>query len=279
MTCGASPATLFPHNRKLVDVAAHVEVTDEDSGPAGFALVSVASSQPDSGTGGGDRPATSRAGRPAPTTRRGACAPELSRRATRVYMPPTFRGFDRAGKPPPAPPTSRSCAAGRLACSVVGLTSPRDPGARARGPVNLSGMSASTSSTPAIRPHDFLDLDALLTTRSATSATRCARSSRQGGAARRRLVRGGDVPRELAPELGKLGVLGMHLEGYGCAGASATAYGLACMELEAGDSGVRCLVSVQGSLAMYAIHRWGARSRSRSGCRGWPRARRSAASD
>ena len=49
----------------------------------------------------------------------------------------------------------------------------------------------------------------------------------------------------------------MHLEGYGCAGASATAYGLACLELEAGDSGVRSLVSVQGSLAMYAIHRWG----------------------
>src|SRR6478672_10072683 len=56
------------------------------------------------------------------------------------------------------------------------------------------------------------------------------------------------IPRALA------GVLGMHLEGYGCAGASATAYGLTCMELEAGDSGVRSLVSVQGSLAMYAIH-------------------------
>ena len=65
------------------------------------------------------------------------------------------------------------------------------------------------------------------------------------------------IPLELAPELGRIGVLGMHLEGYGCAGASATAYGLACMELEAGDSGVRSLVSVQGSLAMYAIHRWG----------------------
>jgi glutaryl-CoA dehydrogenase len=49
----------------------------------------------------------------------------------------------------------------------------------------------------------------------------------------------------------------MHLEGYGCAGASATAYGLACMELEAGDSGLRSLVSVQGSLAMFAIWRWG----------------------
>lgn len=63
--------------------------------------------------------------------------------------------------------------------------------------------------------------------------------------------------REIAPELGKLGLLGMHLEGYGCAGASATAYGLACQELEAVDSGVRSMVSVQGSLAMTAIHFFG----------------------
>ncbi|MGW5436280.1 acyl-CoA dehydrogenase family protein [Nocardia asteroides] len=63
--------------------------------------------------------------------------------------------------------------------------------------------------------------------------------------------------RELAPELGKLGLLGMHLEGYGCAGMSATAYGLACQELEAVDSGVRSMVSVQGSLAMSAIHFFG----------------------
>jgi glutaryl-CoA dehydrogenase len=68
----------------------------------------------------------------------------------------------------------------------------------------------------------------------------------------------GDLPaRELAKELGSLGVLGMHLEGYGCAGTSATAYGLACLELEAGDSGLRSLVSVQGSLAMFAIWKWG----------------------
>jgi glutaryl-CoA dehydrogenase len=66
---------------------------------------------------------------------------------------------------------------------------------------------------------------------------------------------GARIPaRELAKELGSLGLLGMHLEGYGCAGTSATAYGLACLELEAGDSGVRSLVSVQGSLAMYAIY-------------------------
>jgi glutaryl-CoA dehydrogenase len=63
--------------------------------------------------------------------------------------------------------------------------------------------------------------------------------------------------RELAKELGALGLMGMHLEGYGCAGTSATAYGLACMELEAADSGIRSLVSVQGSLAMFAIHRYG----------------------
>ena len=68
----------------------------------------------------------------------------------------------------------------------------------------------------------------------------------------------GQLPaRELAVELGELGVLGMHLQGYGCAGTSATAYGLACFELEAGDSGLRSLVSVQGSLAMYAIWRFG----------------------
>src|SRR4051812_49105971 len=63
--------------------------------------------------------------------------------------------------------------------------------------------------------------------------------------------------RELARQFGKLGLLGMHLTGYGCAGASAVAYGLACLELEAADSGVRSLVSVQGSLAMYAIWRYG----------------------
>lgn len=68
----------------------------------------------------------------------------------------------------------------------------------------------------------------------------------------------GEIPaRELARELGQLGVLGMHLEGYGCQGTSAVSYGLACLELEAGDSGIRSLVSVQGSLAMYAIHEFG----------------------
>ena len=74
----------------------------------------------------------------------------------------------------------------------------------------------------------------------------------------------GILPRELGPELGKLGLLGMHLEGYGCPGSSAVAYGIACLELEAGDSGLRSFASVQGSLAMYAIHRWGDEAQKRA---------------
>ena len=67
----------------------------------------------------------------------------------------------------------------------------------------------------------------------------------------------GTFPAQMALTFGKLGLLGMHLQGYGCAGMSAVDYGLACMELEAGDSGARSFASVQGSLAMFAIHRWG----------------------
>lgn len=67
----------------------------------------------------------------------------------------------------------------------------------------------------------------------------------------------GTFPKEMAKEFGALGLLGMHLEGYGCAGTSATAYGLACLELEAGDSGARSFVSVQGSLAMFPIWAFG----------------------
>ena len=61
----------------------------------------------------------------------------------------------------------------------------------------------------------------------------------------------GTLPKELAKEFGGLGLMGMHLDGYGCAGTNAVSYGLACMELEAGDSGFRSFVSVQGSLSMY----------------------------
>lgn len=111
----------------------------------------------------------------------------------------------------------------------------------------------------AISPKDFLDVDRLL-----SDEERDIRDTVRAFVRDRVLAHVGDwfeqatfPTGELAPQLGKLGVLGMHLQGYGCAGASATAYGLACMELEAGDSGLRSLVSVQGSLAMYAIWRWG----------------------
>jgi glutaryl-CoA dehydrogenase len=73
----------------------------------------------------------------------------------------------------------------------------------------------------------------------------------------------GTFPRALVGELASLGLLGMHLTGYGCAGASATAYGVACEELEAGDSGLRSFVSVQGSLAMFPIHAYGSEEQKR----------------
>jgi glutaryl-CoA dehydrogenase len=67
----------------------------------------------------------------------------------------------------------------------------------------------------------------------------------------------GTLPKDLVPEVGKLGLLGMHLQGYGCAGMGAIAYGVACRELEAADSGLRSMVSVQGSLAMFPIWKYG----------------------
>ena len=67
----------------------------------------------------------------------------------------------------------------------------------------------------------------------------------------------GTFPQDLVPLIGEMGLLGMRLEGYGCAGASATAYGVACRELERGDSGLRSFVSVQGSLCMFPIWAYG----------------------
>ena len=109
------------------------------------------------------------------------------------------------------------------------------------------------------RIEDLLDLDTLLT----PEDIELRQTVRRFGEQRLRphiaeWFEAGEVPvRELAADLGKLGVLGMHLQGYGCGGSTATAYGLVCQELEAVDSGLRSLVSVQGSLAMFAIYRWG----------------------
>jgi glutaryl-CoA dehydrogenase len=110
-----------------------------------------------------------------------------------------------------------------------------------------------------IRPEDFLAVDNLLgdTERDIRDTVRAFVADRVTPNVGE-WFEAGEIPlMELAAEMGRLNLLGMHLQGYGCAGTSATAYGLACMELEAGDSGIRSLVSVQGSLAMFAIWRWG----------------------
>src|SRR6201998_2335845 len=107
-----------------------------------------------------------------------------------------------------------------------------------------------------IRPHDYLDVDSLL-----SDEELAIRDMVRAFVNDRVVPAVGDwfeqgiIPRELARELGKLGVLGMHLEGYGCAGASATAYGLTCLELEAGDSGL-CLALSRGG-GRPAAARWG----------------------
>src|SRR5215216_2178990 len=117
---------------------------------------------------------------------------------------------------------------------------------------------ASSAKTGGVDPEDFLGLDALL-----TAEERAVRDEVRAFVRERikpnikEWFETATFPKELVPEFGALGVLGMHLEGYGCAGKSAVEYGLACMELEAGDSGLRTFVSVQGSLAMSAIHKFG----------------------
>src|ERR1700710_1706959 len=105
---------------------------------------------------------------------------------------------------------------------------------------------------------DYLDLDSLLS--AGERALRAEVRAFVDAAVRPHIAEWYEAayfPRELVPELGRHGLLGMHLSGYGCPGRSAVEYGLAALELEAGDSGIRTFVSVQGSLAMTAIHRFG----------------------
>ena len=119
-------------------------------------------------------------------------------------------------------------------------------------------MATTTEARSALDPYDFLDVDGLL-----DDEERAIRDTVRRFVRERVLPEVGDwfeqgiLPRELFGELAQLGLLGMHLEGYGLPGASSVAYGIVCRELEAGDAGVRSAVSVQGSLAMYAIWRWG----------------------
>ena len=119
-------------------------------------------------------------------------------------------------------------------------------------------MATTTEARSTLDPYDLLDVDGLL-----DDEERAIRDTVRRFVRERVLPDVGDwfeqgiLPRELFGELAQLGLLGMHLEGYGLPGASSVAYGIVCRELEAGDAGVRSAVSVQGSLAMYAIWRWG----------------------
>ena len=117
---------------------------------------------------------------------------------------------------------------------------------------------ATTAKQTELDPRDFLAIDALLDDEEKAIRDTVRQFVRE------RIVpevgewfEQGILPRELVKEVAKLGLFGMHLDGYGLPGASSVSYGLTCLELEAGDSGVRSLVSVQGSLAMFAIWRWG----------------------
>ncbi|GAA1792324.1 acyl-CoA dehydrogenase family protein [Luedemannella flava] len=117
-----------------------------------------------------------------------------------------------------------------------------------------------------VSPLDLLELDSLLSDdeRDIRAVVRRLVDSRVRPHVAGWFEEGRAPVRDLARDFGALGLLGMHLTGYGCAGASAVAYGLACHELEAADSGVRSLVSVQGSLAMYAIWRYGSEEQKSS---------------
>ena len=116
----------------------------------------------------------------------------------------------------------------------------------------------ATTSDKAIDPHDFVGIDHLL-----SDDEKDIRDAVREVVRERILPEVGDwfekgiLPREVFTELGQLGFMGAHLQGYGCSGVNAVAYGLINHELEYGDSGLRSAVSVQGSLAMFAIHRWG----------------------
>jgi glutaryl-CoA dehydrogenase len=120
-------------------------------------------------------------------------------------------------------------------------------------------VSATEPRSESVNPLDLLNIDALL-----SDEERAVRDTVREWVRNRILpeiaewFEQGELPsQQLAKELGSMGLLGMHLSGYGCAGASAVMYGLACLELESGDSGVRSLVSVQGSLAMFPIWKYG----------------------
>ncbi len=178
------------------------------------------------------------------------------RRRERAPEPGALGGRRRARVPPLRRRTRRRASGSAM----------RRRGSRSRSHISHPRASrgvydlgvASTTRPATLDPLDFLAIDALL-----DEEERAIRDTvRQF--VRERIVpevgewfEQGILPREIVQEIAQLGLFGMHLDGYGLPGASAVAYGLTCLELEAGDSGVRSLVSVQGSLAMFAIWKWG----------------------
>lgn len=128
-----------------------------------------------------------------------------------------------------------------------------------------SGAPADTGQRRPSNPHDFLNIDFCL-----SEEERLIRDTVRDYVRRDLLGRIPDaydnayLPEDFPRAAGRLGLLGMHLQGYDCPGTSAVAYGLACLELEAGDSGLRSFVSVQGSLAMFAIWRYGSETQKQT---------------
>lgn len=141
---------------------------------------------------------------------------------------------------------------------VVAMSGPGPDGLEAAKRDAVALLMGDSATVAAPDPVDYLGINSLLDDAERSIADTVARMMRD------RVLpevatwfEAGTFPADLAPEFGRLGLLGMHLTGYGCAGTSAVGYGLACRELEAADSGVRSFVSVQGSLAMFPIWAYG----------------------
>src|SRR5262249_25928544 len=211
-------------------------------------------------------------------------------RTPRISPPAGFTAMTRPSKPPPRTfrnsvwPSFRSSREAPYTATERGSKNAstgqsfwgrpaRTVGAGWPGPARSCGAVQTTIPTRAqnsrvstvtrgsdlrLDPSDFLDVESLL-----SNEERLIRDTVRDFV-RSRVLPGiddwferGVFPKDVATEIGQLGLLGMHLQGYGCAGAGAVSYGLACMELEAGDSGFRSFVSVQGSLAMFPIWKYG----------------------
>src|SRR3954447_23858368 len=209
----------------------------------------------------------SASGTGAATTGAGEAAPAVplaARPRSTIAAPTTCRHRGASQRGPPGFVTSASESSREMERRTLAGTSapaplaPHEPSGDP-GPMSAHGNQASGNQNFGTGdPHDFLEIGTLL-----DDEERLLRDTVRQFVDDRILpdvadwFEEGTFPKDMAKEMGALGLLGMHLEGYGCAGTSAVAYGLACLELEAGDSGFRSFVSVQGSLAMFPIRAYG----------------------